>query len=106
MKKITLSLIMLTIVVSMTACVARKKYDAEAAAKAASEEKARKLGKDLAAANDRIADMERAMGDLDAKNKNQEAILKKRAEDLDAREKAIADLRGRLQARDKALNDL
>ena len=70
------------------------------------QEKARKLGKDLAAANARLADYERSMSEMDAKNKNQEAILKKRAEDLDNREKAIADLRARLQARDKALNDL
>jgi chemotaxis protein MotB len=106
MKKITLTLTMLAIVVGMSACVARKKYDAEASAKAASEEKARKLGKELAAANARLADYERSMSEMDAKNKNQEAILKKRAEDLDSREKAIADLRARLAARDKALNDL
>jgi chemotaxis protein MotB len=106
MKKITQTLLLLTIVVSMTACVARKKYDAEAAAKSAAEERARKLNKELASTSARLAELESQLADMDAKNRNQEAILKKRADDLDAREKALADLRTRLQARDKAMSDL
>lgn len=106
MKKITQILFVLAIVASTTGCVARKKFDAEVAARTSAEERSSRCNKDLAAANSTIADLRSTVSADEAKNREQEAALKKRAADLDARERAITDLRARLQARDKAMADM
>ncbi len=106
MKKFTQIAILLAIVVSLTSCVARKKYDAETASRASAEERNRNLNNQLGTLSAENETLRSSLKANEAENMNQDAILKKRAADLDNRERAITDLRARLQARDKAMTDL
>ncbi len=96
----------LAAVAGISSCVSRKKFDAETANKEASMDQNRKLTKQVADANTRIEQLEKNVNGWEAQNKDLDAALKKRAADLDNRERSIADLRTRLQARDKAMTDL
>ena len=106
MKKIVLFLSVLATVASISSCVSRKKFDAETASKEASQDQNRKLTKQVADGNTRIAQLESNVNGWESQNKDLDAALKKRAADLDNRERSISELKARLQARDKAMTDL
>lgn len=87
-----------------TSCVSKKKFEAETKSKNAAEEKARKLGSQLADANTKIEDLgskindlDKKIADLEARNKNCEESKSELERELASAKKQNSDLNRELQ---------
>lgn len=87
--------LLLCIAVAATACVPKKKLEAESSAKRAAEEKAKRLDRDLATANAKIGELESRLATLDKDYADLAVKAKGCEEEASALHKENADLKKR-----------